>query len=300
MANRISRYRCDVALAMALSIGALNACGAVSGFEDSDADESAVSLEQPLIPGAAVTQHVGSLHLPPGEEHAVVLDCPSGKLVGGGYSWGAAGGGVRVYYSAGLDNGWVVAAANLSNTQSKNVDVYVQCLTGTFASSAPVFSGLTTIPAGGNTVAQVTCPAGTILAGGGFSGSDALHVYQNIPKLIGGTNTWVVGGKNKNSFQSITFQAQAICLSGVDGGATVKNKRTFLIPAGDEVTVNSSACPAETLLSSGGSYFSHGTSNTIRSSLRTGNPPVWTTTLVNAEPAGNSANLGVLCLELWQ
>ena len=298
MENRYNRYHCDVALAIALSIVSLNACGADSGFEDSAADESSGSLTQPVIPGAAVAQVGRRLQLSAGEDNAVVAECPPGsRLVGGGYSWG---GNVRIVYSAGAANGWVVSAINLSNTQSTVVNVFAQCLTGTPASNGEAWSAETTIPAGGNAVAQVSCPAETILAGGGFSGSDALHVYQNRPRLIGGTNTWVVGGKNMNTFQSITFQAQAICLSRVGGGATVSNSRILSVPSGGETTFNSSTCPEGTLLSSGGSYFHHGVSNTIKATRRNANPSLWTTTMVNNEPDGNTANLSVLCLELWE
>ena len=301
MGNRNNRYRCELALAAGLSIAGLNACGAEYGPADSDADESAASAQQPLIPGAIVTQTASQHQVPAGQIRDLSISCPPGSsVVGGGYAWGTSGGSLRVYKSARyLANSWNVVAANRSNTQGTTITIAIQCLLNTSASSAEALSAVTTIPAGSTALAQVTCPAGTILSGGGFaSGTNALHVYQNTPRS-GEVPSWVVRAKNLNSSQPITFQAQAVCLSGVSGSPKIRDIFRGNVPAGGETTITSSTCAEDTLLSSGGSYFSTGTSNTIKANHRDSDPGRWTTTIVNNESTSNSPHLATICLELW-
>jgi len=302
MGNRINRYRCEVALAVGVSIAGLNACMAEMGPTDSDPDESAASVQEPIIAGAEVIQVTERAKLWRGGTVAVFVNCPANtQVVGGGYSWEGAGGvgSVRVYSSKIGGNSWWANAINLSNTQDAYVDVFAQCLKGTTANASILqWSPETTIPAGGTATAQVGCPD-NILAGGGFVGNSAVQVYQNTPKVVNGTNMWFVAARNLNSSQATTFRAQAICVWGVNGTSTVKNKRVLSVPAGGEVTFNSATCPAETLLGSGGSFFSNGTSNTIRATLRNSTPSLWTTTMTNNDSAANTGQLNTLCLELW-
>jgi hypothetical protein len=58
--------------------------------------------------------------------------------------------------------------------------------------------------------AQVDCPAGEILTGGGYSGTiGGVQVYTNVPY---DENTWSVGARNVQSGSSVALVAFALCI----------------------------------------------------------------------------------------
>jgi hypothetical protein len=119
---------------------------------------------------------------------------------------------------------------------------------------------VTTIPpnlSGGTTVA---CPAGTILTGGGYFGSNSpdLFVFYSAPL----TDAWGAYAMNTSS-SNLQLTAYAVCLTGpaglstqvVDVGGTVPPKGQ---PGGSGV---SATCPQGSLLTGGGFRNSYANSN---------------------------------------
>jgi hypothetical protein len=287
---------------MALSVAALNACGAVDGGEDSEADESLATTEQAIIPGAAVTQAAKGYVVPAnGALSNATVNCATGSIVVGGGHFMPPSGNLRVHASHSSANGWSISVINLSPTTATPIDVYAECLSGTNASSSSVWSPVTTLGPGQFASRTHRCPFGTILSGGGFAASIAIHAFYNYPNQDGSVAQWTMQGVNKNSVGSSTFQTQAVCLSGVTGRTTIQSVNSPSIPAGAQVKFNSNLCPSGTLLSSGGFHnFAFAPNQTAKGNLRNfQNPFLWTTIIANNQTSAITAVLNTACLELW-
>lgn len=298
MSNCDGRLQC-AKFAGLLAATVLTGCGAEpDAFESTDVEPTA-RLEQPVIPGASISQVTMSFPLAGGgqisDKRAV---CPVGAVaVGGGYLGGSRDVRVRASTSVGA-NWWSVSAVNLSATNT-TVTVAVECLTNTPAVAATYTSRAKTIAPGSASAQWVVCPAGTILSGGGFSSAspDFEVTFNNYGAE---PNAWNIQAKNKNNFNSITFQTSAQCLRGVGGGWVASPVvRTPSIPPGGEVVLDSAECPQGTLLGGGGFLTAKAA---VRGSIRNFDDPrrwrntYWnpstTTTIVIGEP------LRVLCLDL--
>ena len=72
-----------------------------------------------------------------------------------------------------------------------------------------VRGGAISIPPSSTGNAQVDCPAGEILTGGGYSGRTGIQVYANNPF---DENTWYVSARNVQSAGSQALQAHALCI----------------------------------------------------------------------------------------
>jgi hypothetical protein len=297
-------FQLGVRLVMSLGIGAITACGSQEGLTGADLDEPVASAEQPIIPGAAISQVTRTLVLPAGGSLlAQSVTCPAGSvMVGGGYLIAAVGANARVHASYGVGNSWTISVINLSNTNSSGVDVYAQCLSGTSASSSVVWSSLISVPAGSVGSAGVSCPTG-VLSGGGYNGTTAVHAWQNYPRTVSGGARWEFTAVNKNTSASTSFRSQAICLQGVTGSTHVRTKQAS-IAAGAQAKIVSDPCPTETLLSSGGHYvsvfFGSDTPYFVKGQLRNfQNPSLWNLIFVNNSTATATPELKIACLELW-
>jgi hypothetical protein len=285
---------------MALSVAALNSCGAVDGAADTEADESLATTEQAIIPGAAVTQVVQSYRVPAnGALSNATVTCPTGSIVVGGGHFMT--GNVRVHASHSAPNGWSISVINLSPTTAFPIDVYAECLSGTNANSFPSWSTVTTLGPGQWASKTHVCPFGTILSGGGYEGSIAIHAFYNYPNQEGSVAKWTVQSLNKNSVGSSTFQTQVVCLTGVTGRATIQSVNSPSIPAGGQVIFHSNPCPSETLLSSGGFFnLFFAPNQTAKGNIRNlQNPFLWTAAIANKETHATTAVLKTACLELW-
>jgi hypothetical protein len=73
-----------------------------------------------------------------------------------------------------------------------------------------VAGSVTTIAPGSNGVAQVDCPSGYSVTGGGYTGTTgSIQAYANLPR---DANTWIVGAKNVQSGASAGLAAYALCI----------------------------------------------------------------------------------------
>jgi hypothetical protein len=132
--------------------------------------------------------------------------CPAGSVVtGGGY---ASNTNLFVYNSSMSSNGWQVYAQNTSGS-SQLLNSYATCLAGTTGSTSQVLAQKS-IPSGASDGAEASCPAGTILTGGGFAGSTNIWVY-NISMKTMDSETWNVFGKNLTGTSQL-LNSYAICL----------------------------------------------------------------------------------------
>jgi Ig-like domain from next to BRCA1 gene len=184
-----------------------------------------IVVQTPALPPPAVaptTQNVNaSVALASGAQGSVTASCPAGTVItGGGFSTGLD---VWVYTQLASGNGWIVYARN-NAAVSRTLTASAVCLTYPSASTAQVVSSATA-SAGHSASGTATCPAGTILTGGGYSGmpNAVLRTYSVIPS----GNSWVVTANN-SSGGDIVFNVYAVCLSGTtlttvyaQGNATV-------------------------------------------------------------------------------
>ena len=169
------------------------------------------------------TQHVSTtVTVPAGSWAAATASCPSGSLlVGGGYDahWN-----VHVYSQyMPTTSDWRVAAWNHGGS-SMSMIVYAVCLrnvSGTISSVSNTKNG----SAGGWTKVVATCPAGTIVTGGGWgvSSSGDMVVY-NSSKL---GNGWQIYGYNTGSSAS-SLTARAVCLADTSGSVSTESNSVSL------------------------------------------------------------------------
>jgi hypothetical protein len=256
--------------------------------------EPAATAEQPIIPGASITQVSKLAQLPAGGSLVgVTATCPSDSVVvGGGY---VAHPQTRVYRSSKTGNGWSINILNLSTATSSTVNVVAECLKGTTASTTLYAGPMTTIPPGGDKCVVTKCPGGTILTGGGFTGSTPLHAAASTS--MADAREWQICGKNQNNFQSTTFTPHALCVSGVSGGAHRAWSGQQPLDPGNE-RVMQLGCSSGLLMSSGG--YTQATFIYARANHRSfQDANLWSTTFVNQGTARGYVGMTATCLELW-
>jgi hypothetical protein len=134
--------------------------------------------------------------------------CPAGSVVvSGGY---ASSSDMLVYTQFAEGNGWRVYAKNNAGS-SKLLNAYAVCLKNT-AGSITQHASTTSVPSGSTGQAEVSCPAGKIVTGGGFaSTSNGDLIVYNTSKT---SNGWQVYARN-NGGSSKSLNVYAVCLSGV-------------------------------------------------------------------------------------
>lgn len=193
------------------------------------------------------TQYVyQQVNIGPGATGAAIATCPSlSTVVGGGY---AAHPDVTFYTQYKYANGWRGDAKNNSGV-SRQITVYAVCLHDVSGVSVTQVHGQVTVGPSLKKQAVATCPAGSIVTGGGFHAypDGSLRVYNSSKADSGvGWQSWAENLTASNK----THHAYAICLSG-SGGTTAKVLRSANIPP------NSSGyaiptCASSTLVTGGG------------------------------------------------
>lgn len=144
--------------------------------------------------------------IPAGNNGNAAVSCPAGSVVtGGGYASSEA---LFVYNSSMSGNGWQVYANNPSGS-SKLLNSYATCLAGTTATTSQIFAQKS-IAAGASDGVEASCPAGTILTGGGFAGSTNVWVYNTSMKAMD-SETWTSYGTNLAGTSQL-LNSYAICL----------------------------------------------------------------------------------------
>ncbi|HEY5119700.1 MAG TPA: NBR1-Ig-like domain-containing protein [Anaerolineales bacterium] len=129
-------------------------------------------------PSASTTQIVTSLTVDGGHTGSKTADCPAGSVVTGGGYTGKQDGTLWTYASRSSGNSWQVSAKN-SGALSTTFNIYAICLSGTTLTTVTV-TGNKDIAPSDNGFAEVACPAGKVISGGGFGLSDDLIPYFSM------------------------------------------------------------------------------------------------------------------------
>ena len=153
-----------------------------------------------------VTENV---YIDAGEIGSATAACPAESIVtGGGF---ASQDDLFMYNSSKNGNGWRVYARN-NGSQSRLMRVYAVCMFNTGGSSSQN-GDQTSIPSGTAGYAEASCPAGTVLTGGGWAGNSngSLVVYNSSQY----GNNWRVYAKNYAG-SSALLNAYAVCVSDIE------------------------------------------------------------------------------------
>jgi hypothetical protein len=204
-----------------------------------------ISSSQPVTGGLQVVS----------QNYSVVSLCPAGTLMtGGGFTVGQ-GSNIVVDLSQFTHNGWQVNGAG-----SGEMSAVAVCLSTPFPSLSTQwhYADASTVFGGQTTQVTATCPAGTLLSGGGFEspGYAMDQPIQMISSNPDGNNGWQVSLWGGVTF---TFTAYAVCLTGAPAGTTsqIIQSNPSSIPSlgGDGTAV--AQCPAGTALTGGGFSWSN-------------------------------------------
>ena len=173
--------------------------------------------------------------------------CPGGEpLLSGGYSLQADAGYVVSSYPSSA-SAWTVTVHNEGNGGTGGpvtLTAYANCLQANFPVTAQVASASPSVLADGNArSASINCPAGTLVTGGGFQGSNGNSL--SMPSGNGWTAQLSV-----QVGSSATPKLFVICASGkLTAGATPSNSAPVTIATPADLTVG---CPTGQLLVGGG------------------------------------------------
>ncbi|MFC2064628.1 hypothetical protein ACFLXB_05995, partial [Chloroflexota bacterium] len=155
----------------------------------------------------------------------------------------------------------------------QSMNVYAYCFYNSGGTTSQVF-GKINAPAGGIGHATVSCPAGSVVTGGGYASSDVFNVYNSSKD----GNGWQVWAEN-HAGTSKQLNAYAICLSGT--GATSSSVLiSGSIPANSTKQV-SSECPSGSFLTGGG-FAANPDLLIYNVSMTLGSPHTWRTFVRNS------------------
>lgn len=148
---------------------------------------------------------------------------------------------------------------------------------------------LNQVSVGGNNIGQavVSCPAGSVVTGGGYATSDDLFVYTHLKS----GNGWQVYAKN-NSASSKLLNAYAICLSNTGGSTSQVSEQVSAAAGGIGHAV--AACPAGTVVTGGGYASKSDGSLLVYNSSRSGNG--WEVYAQNSSGSSQLLNAYAICL----
>jgi hypothetical protein len=160
--------------------------------------------------GATTTQMDSQVTVAGSSLKQALVSCPTGTVATGG-GWKVADEKVRVYQSVRASNGWYIEARNESSA-AKSVRVYAVCLSAAGATASEAAQPVT-IPGNSPGKAIVTCPAGKVLAGGGFgAGSGGQLAVHGLSGPWGAGDEWRVYATNASG-SAQTLHGRAVCLS---------------------------------------------------------------------------------------
>jgi hypothetical protein len=223
--------------------------GAVNDKAPAPMAPAAISAKAP--PGYAVVTG-GTTSAPTGTQTRGTATCPAGTVPWGG---GAviSGSNINLNLNSSFPSGsaWVADVNNVSGSTGL-FNVYVVCAVAPRKYTV-VESSAFTSPADGQAEGTVSCPANTVVLGGGSlsnSGSVAVNLNSTLPNA---STSWRAD-QNTNTSTSSTFEVFAIC---------GKQRRKWAIVSGSSVpnppssqTLATVTCPAGTVPLSGGGYSS--------------------------------------------
>jgi hypothetical protein len=148
------------------------------------------------------------------------------------------------------------------------------------------------VAAGGTSNAVATCPADSIVTGGGYAGNaDADFIIYNTA-MVG--NAWRVYASNKTSSQE-GFSARAMCLSGLSGATTSQHHTQGTVAANDTGHVQV-MCPSGSVPTGGGWAANHQGTLLVYNSSLTSNGRGWQVYAKNTSGSSELLNAYVVCL----
>jgi hypothetical protein len=201
-----------------------------------------IVLPPPAV-APTVQQQTSVASIPVGGTMSTTAACPAGTVVtGGGFNVNV---GILVYTQAQNGNGWTAVAKNNTGTV-QNLTVYAECLSYPSAATTQVANNIS-VDTGHNASQTAVCPAGSVVTGGGYTGSPDGNLWTFASWQNG--NGWMVSEQN-NSGSAKTFNVYATCLSGTSL-STVKKTITGPIPASGNGVVEV-ACDAGKVATGGG------------------------------------------------
>jgi hypothetical protein len=163
-----------------------------------------------FFPSVSTTQlHDSVSVIGSGGQGNVKKDCPAGSVVTGGGFTGTNGGTLWTFFSAPSGNGWSVTEKN-SAAGNQSFNTYAVCLTssGAAVTTSPV-TGYADLAPGATGLAEIGCPPGQVITGGGWNLEPDLTVFA---ALLSATGEWRVYAKN-NGTHTRALQARGVCLA---------------------------------------------------------------------------------------
>jgi len=122
----------------------------------------------------------------PNDKTIITASCPSGSLVTGG-GWSVENNApVKIFISAKSGNDWQISVHNPTDISPK-VTAFAICLTGASGSTSQYDKKENKVPANSTASAQMNCPAGSYVTGGGFIIDQELTLFQTTQE----DNGWI-------------------------------------------------------------------------------------------------------------
>jgi hypothetical protein len=191
----------------------------------------------------SVKQVNEQVSISPGAIGSTTAACPAGSVVvSGGF---AADPQLLIYTQSKNGNGWRVYAKN-NSAATKLLYVYATCLVNSGGSISQLDNQVSAL-AGGTAHVVVSCPAGSVVTGGGWAteSNGDIWVYNSSKS----SNGWQIYARNSGT-ESHLINVYAMCLSGVSG-STQNTMEPVSIPAGD-TGYALAFCPSGTYVVGGG------------------------------------------------
>jgi hypothetical protein len=159
-------------------------------------------------PSASVTELSTHLTVNANSTANATVSCNGGQVaVGGGFANPSAPG-VEIYNFTYMGSGWGGYAANHTGS-AQTLTFYTECLSAPGAQVTETSPASTTVAPGASGGTQVSCPAGTLLSGGGFVDDANAIVYNSSPN---NSSTWEAYLSNQNTSSNL-LEVYAMCLS---------------------------------------------------------------------------------------
>jgi hypothetical protein len=197
----------------------------------------------PIFPANPSSSMVtGGTSVSAGSSGEAVASCPSGTVItGGGYGGSVP---LLVYSSAANGNSWSVDGWNPAATGSIQLTAVAICLQNTSLTTQQEVTQVA-VPSGTVGTSQTSCPAGSILTGGGYASNPDFRVFLNAEV----EGPWMVSAQN-TSTSSELLNSYAICLSGSSGSSQEVMNQAMVPSGGFGMPV--ATCPAKTIPTGGG------------------------------------------------
>jgi hypothetical protein len=206
---------------------------------------TATRTPTPTVPPISVQQLTEQVNIPANATQDRTVTCPSGSIVtSGGFSHQS---GIRVWHSTKEGNGWRIFATNTQGS-ARTLTVTATCLFNTGGSST-MNTGQQNIAANDFTRLTVTCPAGSLVTGGGWNigtTTTALNVYQSN-RLDNGWQIYV----NNPTSDTPQVSVHVICMSGASGSTSQEVNPDNVVPANSTASAEK-FCPAGRFVTGGG------------------------------------------------